>query len=658
MADTLESLEIQVKHSASGAADEINKVADAIKSLNRALGNVIPKMAVFNQQLGDKSLNISSNTTNQYAQSINNMQQAARKASSAAKDVAKGIKETGEAAKKSDGPMSNFVASLKRIAFYRIIRTVIKEITQAFKEGLENAYEWSKTVGGELAPALDRIATASAQMKNQLGAALGELLVQLEPLITGLINLITELARAMTWLLAVLEGKEQYMVADRVATSWKEADKAAKGYKNTILGFDVINRLNDPNSGGGGAKDYADMFHYEPTGIGKIKGFFEDLLDKILPINSALGGTKDLLAELVGGSPYTVAIGMKIGELLNLNSLKERIGELVKNSPYIIAVGAELVPATAKVFEWIKARLAELMQPAPYTVGVALETVPSFEKVLSGIWERIKELKAQSPVVIASALAKVTSFEPVYNDVLDHLKRMRGMSPVILNIGMEILPSFKSAFNWVMDRVRELMSKSPVILEVGMKQLGTSTTLTSNASSHYSGSWEVAPTPSKGDIPQMESIVPAREAAEVKETTKKIGKEIGTVIGTAALAGAAIWAASQATTTEASKSIGGAGGSFGNRLADALFASGGFPNEGQMFIARERGPEMVGSIGGRTAVANNDQIVTAVSDGVYNAVMAAFGNSAQNDRPISVRVFLDSREIKVGQQRLARAMGG
>lgn len=659
MADTLESLEIQVKHSASGAADEINKVADAIKSLNRSLGNVIPKMAVFNQQLGDKSLNISSNVTNQYAQSINNVQQAARKASSAAKDVAKGIKETGEAAKKSDGPMSNFVASIKRIAFYRIIRTVIKEITQAFKEGLENAYEWSKTVGGELAPALDRIATASAQMKNQLGAALGELLVQLEPLITGLINLITELARAMTWLLAVLEGKEQYMVADRVATSWKEADKAAKGYKNTILGFDVINRLNDPNSGGGGAKDYADMFHYEPTGIGKIKGFFDDLLDKILPINSGLGGMRDLLTELVSGSPYTVAIGMKIGELLNLNSLKERIGELVKNSPYIIAVGAELVPATAKVFEWVKARLAELMKPAPYTVGVSLETVPSFEKVLSGIWERIKELKAHSPVVIASALAKVTSFESVYNDVLDHFKRMRGMSPVILNIGMEILPSFKSAFNWVMDRVRELMSKSPVILDVGMKQLGTSTALTSNASSHYSGSWEVAPTPTKGDIPPMESIVPAREAAEVKETTKKIGEELGTVIGTAALAGAAIWAASQGSSVEANRAtaFGGGGGSFGNRLADMLFASGGFPNEGQMFIARERGPEMVGSIGGRTAVANNDQIVQAVSDGVYNAVTAAMGNSNNTDRPINVRVFLDSREIKTGQQRLARATG-
>lgn len=46
------------------------------------------------------------------------------------------------------------------------------------------------------------------------------------------------------------------------------------------------------------------------------------------------------------------------------------------------------------------------------------------------------------------------------------------------------------------------------------------------------------------------------------------------------------------------------------------FARGGFPPTGQMFIAREAGPEMVGSIGGRTAVANNDQIVEGISAGV------------------------------------------
>lgn len=52
-------------------------------------------------------------------------------------------------------------------------------------------------------------------------------------------------------------------------------------------------------------------------------------------------------------------------------------------------------------------------------------------------------------------------------------------------------------------------------------------------------------------------------------------------------------------------------------------ADGGILNSGQIFMARERGPELVGSYGSRTAVMNNDQIVQAVSVGVGNAVDAA-----------------------------------
>lgn len=54
-------------------------------------------------------------------------------------------------------------------------------------------------------------------------------------------------------------------------------------------------------------------------------------------------------------------------------------------------------------------------------------------------------------------------------------------------------------------------------------------------------------------------------------------------------------------------------------------ASGGLVDAGQMFIARERGPELVGSFGSRTAVMNNSQIVDAVSKGVYAAVKSAMG---------------------------------
>lgn len=51
---------------------------------------------------------------------------------------------------------------------------------------------------------------------------------------------------------------------------------------------------------------------------------------------------------------------------------------------------------------------------------------------------------------------------------------------------------------------------------------------------------------------------------------------------------------------------------------------------GQLFIAREAGPELVGTIGGHTSVVNNDQIVASVSDGVARAVRSVIGTNGSN----------------------------
>ena len=62
-----------------------------------------------------------------------------------------------------------------------------------------------------------------------------------------------------------------------------------------------------------------------------------------------------------------------------------------------------------------------------------------------------------------------------------------------------------------------------------------------------------------------------------------------------------------------------------SRITVPTYAEGGFPEQGQMFIAREAGAEMVGNIGRRTAVANNDQIVSGIAGGVAQA------NEEQNE---------------------------
>jgi len=72
-----------------------------------------------------------------------------------------------------------------------------------------------------------------------------------------------------------------------------------------------------------------------------------------------------------------------------------------------------------------------------------------------------------------------------------------------------------------------------------------------------------------------------------------------------------------------------------------LYASGGFPDEGQLFIANEAGPELVGNIGNRTAVANNDQITEGIAAATYSALTRAMAENRANgggNQPINVYV--------------------
>ena len=63
------------------------------------------------------------------------------------------------------------------------------------------------------------------------------------------------------------------------------------------------------------------------------------------------------------------------------------------------------------------------------------------------------------------------------------------------------------------------------------------------------------------------------------------------------------------------------------------YASGGSPDSGQLFVAREAGPELVGTLGGHTAVMNNNQIVASVSSGVAKAISGVRFYSTQQYTP-------------------------
>ena len=195
MADTLESLELEVKFKSSAAAAEIRKVANSINTLSTA---------------------------------------------------AKGAKT----------PMQKLTSSIGRIAFYRAIRSAIKAVTQAFQEGFEAAYQFSSGIAGEgnrFAKAVDNVKSAASSMKGQLGSAFISLYAAIAPIIIAIINLITQLADKISQLFSAFTGRtylKAQTTASGLADSMAGGAKAAKEWKNQLMGFDEINKLEAPEMAG------------------------------------------------------------------------------------------------------------------------------------------------------------------------------------------------------------------------------------------------------------------------------------------------------------------------------------------------------------------------------------------------------------------------
>ncbi len=80
-------------------------------------------------------------------------------------------------------------------------------------------------------------------------------------------------------------------------------------------------------------------------------------------------------------------------------------------------------------------------------------------------------------------------------------------------------------------------------------------------------------------------------------------------------------------------------------LALKKYADGGFPDYGDLFIANEQGPELVGTIGNRTAVANSSSIETAI----YNAVRSAMSDSNTGGQSADIHVTVDIDGDTVGE---------
>ena len=637
------------------------------------------------------------------------------------------------AAKRATAPIRNLgsqfvnlAKSIGRIALYRAVRSAIKNISSAAREGIQNLVRYSAAMNSTDAANANRTmseyASTLQQVKNSIGAAVMPALTALLPLINTIASAFITAANAINMFFQALQGKGTFTKAKKnsvdYAKSLNTASGAAKELQKTLLGFDEINRLNDKNSGGGGGAsgvDYSDMFEEAQVSdkVKKIAEWTKKTIDKIKEfLTSAIGILTTALGLFVigailafSGANIPLGIGMMVlGGVLFAKEIAAKWGSLseeVKDSimKIMLIVGGAVFA--------IGAILAFSGANIPLGIGLMLTGAAILGTAAKLDWNRLKKSLQGTLGIITAAVS--TAFL-----ALGAVLTFSGAN-VPLGIGLMIVGAAGLAAtvvaNWdsISQWCKQALEKAKrVIVSVGYLALGVLLCCTVIGLPLGIGLIEEgAKSLAEKRTPVWDNV--STKAKEVFEDVKKIAKSSGMIAlgvllcftgvgiplglgmlieGGASLAQsrdpdwnsiftpiknawAAIsnwWNTSVQPTIDnwknkinnifsgaKSVSVSGGGGSgrSGSFRKVSLKANGGFVSSGELFAARESGPELVGTIGGRTAVANNDQIVEAVSAGVARAVASVMGNIA--DRP--QKIYLDGKEITSSQNRRNRMYG-
>lgn len=163
-------------------------------------------------------------------------------------------RERQKAIKEADSMLSSlkakyfgWIKAIGRIALYRAIRSIIKGIMQSLNDGLEHFYQYSVKVNGLYATARAEIKTSLHYVSDALGAAAGQLIEKIYPVVVKLLDATAEIFNYLSEAIAFMSGEDTYTKAVR---GLADANAEAKKLKATLLGFDEINKLNGNNGSG------------------------------------------------------------------------------------------------------------------------------------------------------------------------------------------------------------------------------------------------------------------------------------------------------------------------------------------------------------------------------------------------------------------------
>lgn len=231
-----------------GAMQEMSSAVQGVAEAAQASGNSMQDVSSSMQEAGKKAISFKDRMRDAWS-------------------ALRGDGEDDDGAKKKLMGLFESFKKLKdqfaRVAKYRMIRAVLKQITDGFREGVENYRAYSEQIGSSFAPAMESATSALSQMKNAIGAAAAPVIQELIPYLKMAVSWFVTAINYVNQFFALLRGQNTWSkavevtgdAAEDTAKSVKRIGGAAREaneeLKDLLADFDELNIIQSESGNGG-----------------------------------------------------------------------------------------------------------------------------------------------------------------------------------------------------------------------------------------------------------------------------------------------------------------------------------------------------------------------------------------------------------------------
>ena len=523
-------------------------------------------------------------------------------------------------------------ATFARIAKMMLIRAIIRGFIKSIKEGIANLKAWSATTNHVFADSMNVASASLTNFKNSLAVTIAPLINWFIPYLRLATIRVMEFANSIANMFAMLTGAHSYdavIEGEESVEAIGDAAGRAKEKLKDLLGFDEINRLSAPTSGGGGGKtdaqDWSGAFEEREVDLAAAAETLSTIYG-ILAAISALVIWKNLpkIAEWISViKPVLKAIAKAIGPvkavwavaILIVSAIESLVThwnawvEAVENSIKRLGLDTRikkiydevvlLMTAIWNVVSPIIQAIADFIGTViiGYALANIIATINMVVGILETAWDGFKHIVGGTLTFISEVWEGIKLF--FQGDIVGGIKKIFNalcdwfVETWVVGFGEVLLSPFVGLVEWV----RGLVTSVEEIFHSLIKDIN-----------RWVNEYVIKP---------LNKFIDA--------VNKLFGFN---------------WSHISYLIDRETPGTGGGSGNGNTHYQE--YASGGWPSTGEIFISREAGPELVGTIGGRTAVATNNDIVAAVSQGVASAVASVMGSGGNGQ---SIAVNVDGRNL-------------